>query len=554
MQPFSSGFGDSDHQPLEYTVASPEFSYAEDQVLWQSSQMSSALTSLQADSKPATSRSVDGGRVSRTLSSSSELSTASTSSSSSVTGSTVFQAAFDSRFSAPSTRRRTNATSSTLDNASVPARPQETRISLFERLVKGVVQLPADEPVSAGPQRSSVATSVQKRPVTTLGESSTVDSDQPRKVRVLDVKRKLKAKKVCLEDSVARRVTLKEDAVDPYTKCNTARHVPMDAIAKSSSTSDRMPPPVLPPERVGLHHAPEIGPAGMSPKLPTDPPMQTLPEAQPQAVHRQRTFIKTRSAPAASPSLISPAPAATRPALFSQQQTTTPYPSKGNIASSSNQAGVSRTMDPVSIKIAADRPSRSTADVQPPRPSQARLGPPPLGMRRTHTFSTTTSVSIAPNASQSLYGCSQQLPTKQKGFKPPLLQKPSGNDVFPPGQPAITVTGRTQVDNTRTFRRSASAGSTSSFSTTSQSSTSLASISSCSSHRSVDEGGSQRCISNKFVKPHVETNSDPHRTKTTAEINYDELLPEDDPADSSFGEMEFDFDTASLEEAMRPYD
>ena len=211
----------------------------------------------------------------------------------------------------------------------------------------------------------------------------------------------------------------------------------------------------------------------------------------------------------------------------------------------------------------APKPASEGIDLKPPPSSFTPLfsstpssRPPPLGMRRNHTFPSRTS-SIVQQGSLALTGSGGQLPQRQKGFKPPLLSlsqpqaqaqglsrvNSNTNVIIVESGSTITASKKVSSENLPESSSTDNRGfnpnpnsSMSSRSSTSSSSTPSITPSAPSPSRSHSSVHSQ-CAQGMAMQPQESV------------INPEPL---DGDADSSFGEMSFDMD--ALEETMRMYD
>jgi hypothetical protein len=190
--------------------------------------------------------------------------------------------------------------------------------------------------------------------------------------------------------------------------------------------------------------------------------------------------------------------------------------------------------------------------------------PPPLGMRRNHTYpSRTPSSSSVRQDSSSLTGSRGQLPQRPKGFKPPLmsLSQPQAGTQSQKRDPPRAKANTNSVEviepgssTIATSKKASSQNSPASFSPTNtsmalQSSTASSSDSSASFHSATSS-----------VPLHSQSHSqddasDCSRSNNKCNQGMTEQVapgPPDGDTDSSFGDMSFDMD--ALEETMKMYD
>ncbi|CAA7262512.1 unnamed protein product [Cyclocybe aegerita] len=166
--------------------------------------------------------------------------------------------------------------------------------------------------------------------------------------------------------------------------------------------------------------------------------------------------------------------------------------------------------------------------------------PPVLGMRRTHTYPSRPGAS---GVSKQFFGNNANnapLPTRQKGFKPPLLSN-SQPQLQPQGQTTINSRPQPQYparNGNVNVKVEASSNASRSFSGSSTSSGSQNSAKSASSSTSHSRSGSGSGCN---------TSVDSMPSSTPAEVPAFDTDP-----DSSFGDMSFDMD--ALEETMKMYD
>ena len=186
--------------------------------------------------------------------------------------------------------------------------------------------------------------------------------------------------------------------------------------------------------------------------------------------------------------------------------------------------------------------------------------PPPLGMRRNHTFPsrTSSSSSIVQQEPSSLTGGGGQLPQRQKGFKPPLLslsqpqaqtQTHSLSRVKANTNVIVLESGSTIATSKKVSSQNlpeASSTDNHGFNTTTN--TSMALRSSTSSLNSLTSSPTTSSDSSVYSK------SNKCNQGTAQQPQASDVIPEplDGDADSSFGDMSFDMD--ALEETMKMYD
>ncbi|KAF5309055.1 hypothetical protein D9619_013589 [Psilocybe cf. subviscida] len=190
---------------------------------------------------------------------------------------------------------------------------------------------------------------------------------------------------------------------------------------------------------------------------------------------------------------------------------------------------------------------------QPPSASQSAARPPSLGMRRTNTFPMATSLQK-----------NSALPTRQKGFKPPLL---SGSQPQPSSQQKVPTSNsiRPTVCTGVLSRSSSESPSASSSFSSNSTSTSTATNSVSSSSRSTRSSASPAPFEYSAKKAAAAKSSAARLASIRNSLSEPidivdddtvDLLPEplDGDPDSSFGDMSFDIDADALEATMRLYD
>ena len=194
--------------------------------------------------------------------------------------------------------------------------------------------------------------------------------------------------------------------------------------------------------------------------------------------------------------------------------------------------------------------------------------PPPLGMRRNHTFPSRTSSTSSVRQESSLTGSRgqlpRQLPHRQKGFKPPLLslsQPQAGTQPRTRDPPRVKANANNviAVEPGSTIATSKKASSQNSpeavsfnptnTSTALQSSTSSSSDSSASFHSATSSAPSHSQFHSLDDAPDCS-----RLNKCNQGMAEHDVAPEppEGDTDSSFGDMSFDMD--ALEETMKMYD
>ncbi|EAU87180.2 hypothetical protein CC1G_05869 [Coprinopsis cinerea okayama7 len=281
---------------------------------------------------------------------------------------------------------------------------------------------------------------------------------------------------------------------DPYCVQETVRGAESELV-----DADGMPPPALPPES-------DVEDAVMADAPPPPLPPQT------------RSFSRSHSTPHVDGgTAVRPLWAQQKPGITSRTTTNSAGP-VSSISSDSTAAistvttaataiaTTATTTTGVTVKPSTTRLAPPAQNARPKSPvngapalppsqhqqqqnQQQNRRPPVLGMRRVHTFSSSTTTTSgantngavgAPNASQSRLGVGmgsqsryaapshgQQLPTKQRGFKPPLLNRASTTTTTTAMTTGIRAMGATTGATTATsaassaFKRTWSSGSTS---------------------------------------------------------------------------------------------
>ena len=250
-----------------------------------------------------------------------------------------------------------------------------------------------------------------------------------------------------------------------------------------------------------------------------------------------------------------------------------------------------------STRVSSSSMSTSTLEVQPQHPSTPILTseginlrppsssftpifsstpssrPPPLGMRRNHTFPSRTLLSsTVRQESSSLNGSGGQLPQRQKAFKPPLLSlsqpqaqmqtqglsqgKADTNVIVVESGSTITTSKKMSSSQNQNVPEASSTdnlvfNATTNIATTLRSSASSSSTSFRSTSPITSPAPS--CSHLQSLDSSVK-NSNQGMAQRVQQLQESTVTPEplDGDADSSFGDMSFDMD--ALEETMKMYD
>lgn len=218
------------------------------------------------------------------------------------------------------------------------------------------------------------------------------------------------------------------------------------------------------------------------------------------------------------------------------------------------------------------KPTPSPSSSTPLFSSTPASRPPPLGMRRNHTFpSRTSSSSTVQQESSSLFGSGGQLPQRQKGFKPPLLslsQPQAQTQTQTHGSSRVKANANAIVESVSTIATSKKVSSpnllealsTDNRGVDTTTNISMALWSSTSSSDSPASFPSTPPIQSAPSCPHSPfldssvSKSNECSQGTAQQPQKSVVIPEplDGDADSSFGDMSFDMD--ALEETMKMYD
>ena len=367
-----------------------------------------------------------------------------------------------------------------------------------------------------------------------------------------DLKRNLSSKGVDFMD-----VDNKDDDID-------APHVWQSAVSPSSDddgyprtvSQTEMPPPPLPFAHKQRHPA------------AADPPPTLTPLADSQhsnSINKPQTLY------------------------LPPQQPPTNYPIKQRKPDAVPKMHPLLSHKPVTTKVSSSPKMTSTPQAQPqpqhlftPKPmsegvnlkptsspcmplfsSTSSSRPPPLGMRRNHTFPSRTPSSSSVRQDSSLTSSCGQIPHRQKGFKPPLLslsQPQAGTQSQTRDPPRVKADTDNNVivvepgtSTIATIKKEASSQNlseapSSNTSMVLQSSTSSFSDSSASFHSATSSVSSHPQSHSQDDTPDCSRLDDCNLGMT----EHVAPGPPDGDTDSSFGDMSFDMD--ALEETMKMYD
>ena len=352
--------------------------------------------------------------------------------------------------------------------------------------------------------------------------------------------------------------------MDVDNKDMDAEHVSQTAASSSDHghprtiSQTKMPPPPLPNDSFTNEHRQQAA---------ADPPSTVTPLAASRhsnSINRLQTSYPPPQQPQTKYSIKQRKPDAVPKMhpLLHHKLATTKAPSSPKVTSTP-QAQPQRDSTPIPVPEDVNlKPTPS--QFMPLFTSTPSSRPPPLGMRRNHTFPSRTSSSSS--VRQEFSGSSSR--QRQKGFKPPLLslsQPQAGTQSRPhdPSQVQAKTNNVLVVEPASTSKKASSqnlpeaASSTPTGTNTSialQSSTSSSSDTSDSFQPTTSSDPS--CSQSQSQSHSYSDASDCSRlNKCNQEEMAKHIVPEPAPdgdTDSSFGDMSFDMD--ALEETMKMYD